>query len=177
MRMNDFWSQKGLCMNPALSLSSCVSSGKSLYRSEPRFSCLYNGCMQCFHSKSPVKTKLDREIKYLCYSIDVSRIGLFKMVHRIRTENLSQRKAGGQGYLLVLSLGTVPGWRCGNCRLGPWTDMRSSGLGHKGQARETEALPCLLLPVAGDEPRVERRQPGLRRRKPRGARPLLPGFP
>lgn len=87
MRMNDFWSQKGLCMNPALSLSSCVSSGKSLHLSEPWFPCLYNGCMQCLHNKSPVKTKLDREIKYVCYSIAVSKIGLFKMVHRIRTEN------------------------------------------------------------------------------------------
>ena len=42
---HDFWSCKGLCMNPALSPSCCGSLDKSFPLSEPQFLCLYNGFM------------------------------------------------------------------------------------------------------------------------------------
>lgn len=53
--------------------------------------------MQSLHGEGLVKVKLGHEIKYLCCSIDVSSIGLFKMAHRVRAEKLSQRREAGRG--------------------------------------------------------------------------------
>ena len=95
-------------MNPALSLSSCVSSAKSLHLSEPWFPHLYDGRMQHLHQKPRVKMNLGYEIKYLCCSMNVSKIGLFETVHRLRAEKRSQSKEERPGCLLSPSLGTAP---------------------------------------------------------------------